>query len=188
MTSQQFKDLTLKIWDNIKAIALLILIGGGLILGVFVYAKYIGSNKYKPAIPVGSKVDYVIYTKYVDKPIYITKIKAKIDTVYEVLFQGNGGDSTLIPNQVAKADTTLLADSSRIGITYYFPPRNYFDVRANIKEKIITRELTIEKPYEPSFLDRFNVVIYGGFGYDFFQKIPTVSVGLGLGFDIKKIF
>lgn len=182
--TNKLKDIALFFWNNFKAIALFILLGAGLILGVYVASKYAGSRQYKPAIPAGSKIDYVIYTKYVDKPIYITKLEAKLDTIYVDAINDTTNDAVI----VAEADTLLLADSSRIGITYYFPPRNYFDVKANIKERVITKELTIEKPYEPSFFDRFNVVIYGGLGYDFLQKIPTLSVGLGLGFDIKKVF
>lgn len=187
MTSK-FNVIALSFWDNIKAIALLILLGAGLILGVFIYAKYMGLNKYKPEIPVGSKIDYVIHTEYKDRPIYITKIKAKIDTVYEVQFLGDSGDSAYVPIQVAKADTLLLTDSSRIGITYYYPPRNYFDVKANIKEKIITKELTIEKPYDLSFWDRFNIVVYGGLSYDLIERRPSLSVGVGIGFNIKLLF
>lgn len=181
MLSTKFNALS--IWNNIKAIALLILLGAGLILGVFIYAKYMGSNKYKPEIPVGSKIDYVIHTEYKDRPIYITKFKARIDTVYEVLFDG-----TKDTNLVAQADTVMYQDGTEIGITYFYPPKNYFEVEATIKEKIITKELTIEKPYDPSFWDRFNIVVYGGLSYDLIERRPSLGIGVGVGFALKKIF
>jgi hypothetical protein len=155
----------------------------GLILIVFVSTKYIGSKQYKPAIPPGSKTEYVIHTEYKDRPIYISRINATIDTIYQTVY-----DSSHTSTIVAKADTTITEDSTQIKISYYFPPQNYFQIDANIKEKIITKELTITKPYEPKFFDRFNVVIYGGFGYDFLQKVPAASIGLGFGINIKKLF
>lgn len=163
------------------------LVIGSLILltAVFFVAKYFGSKQYKSD---NSKFIFETSIRYVDKPIKIPKIKAKTDTVWVVQFLGNSNDSAYVPIQIAYADTLLKQDSSSVKITYYYPPKNYFDLNLNIKEKIITHEITKILPYEPKFWDRFNVVIYGGFGYDFLQRVPTVSVGLGLGIDIKKIF
>lgn len=161
-----------------------LIIGGvGLIILVYVACEYAGNKQYKPD---NSKFIFETSIRYVDKPIYITKIKAKIDTVYEPLF--NGIDTVYVPITYAKADTLIKQDSSSIKITYYYPPKNYFNLDLNIKEKVITHEITKTLPYDPSFWDRFNVVIYGGFGYDFLQRVPTVSVGLGIGINIKKIF
>lgn len=75
------------------------------------------------------KPDTVIQTK-----IKYVSAKALIETVY-VEKQ---------PIQVAKADTTL-SDSSRIQISYWFPPLNKFDIIADIKEKIITKEKIIKE-------------------------------------------
>jgi hypothetical protein len=163
-----------------------LLIGGiGLIILVFVCAKYIGAKQYKPEIPVGSKKEYVIYTQYKDRPIYITKLRAVKDTVYkDVIFANDSSHYQII----ARADTLIYEDSSEIYVAYHFPPANYFAIQANLKEKIITKELTITKPYDPSFWDRWNVVIYGGIGYDFIERRPSLSVGVGFGIDIKKIF
>lgn len=161
-----------------------LLIGGvGLIVIVYFGAKILGAKQYEPD---NSKYIFETSIKFVDKPIYITKIKARIDTLYEPKFIN--GDTVYVAYQTAVADTILKSDSSKIGITYYFPPKNYFNIDAHIKEKIITHEITKELPYDPSFWDRFNVVIYGGIGYDFIERRPSISIGVGFGIDIKKIF
>lgn len=87
-----------------------------------------------------SRVD----TIRVPKTVYVTKLQAKLDTIY---VNNN-------PVQVAKADTTLQKDSSKIDIRYFFPPLNYFEAKFDIKEKIIetlktvteTITVTVEKP------------------------------------------
>lgn len=76
--------------------------------------------------------------------VFIPKLLARIDTVYI--------DSE--PVLVANADTTFEQDSSRIEISYYFPPENFFLVKMDIKEKIIektntiltTQTITVDKP------------------------------------------
>lgn len=140
-------------------------------------------NKYKPAIKEGSKVEYAIYTEYKDRPVYLTKIIAKTDTVHWV-------DSVYYekPITVAIADTLIKKDSSSIKIKYYYPPLNYFSIDMNIREKIITQKLTVTQPYEPSFFDRFNLVLFGGVGYDIIEKQPTISIGIGIGINLNKIF
>lgn len=75
----------------------------------------------------------VVDTIQVPKKIYITKIKADIDTVFI--------DSTTV--MVAKADTIINQDSSRLKVSYYFPPANYFDIQYDLKEKIIEKIKTI---------------------------------------------
>lgn len=172
-------EIILKLNDFVK----LIILGIILIIGVYFGSKYFGSKQYKPD---NSKYVLDVSVRYVDKPIYITKIKAKIDTVFEPIY--NGIDTVFVPIAYAKADTLLKQDSSSIKVTYYYPPRNYFDLDLNIKEKIITHEITRTLPYEPTFWDRFNIVIYGGVGYDFIQRLPSISVGIGLGINIKKLF
>lgn len=80
----------------------------------------------------------------VPKTIYVTKLQAKIDTIFV------NNNSVL----VAKADTTLQRDSSKVDISYFFPPLNYFEAKFDIKEKIIetlkviteTVTITVEKP------------------------------------------
>ena len=171
------------IFQEVKSFLCLIGCGIGLIIIVYVVSKYFGSKQYKP-----DTSKYILETsvRYVDKPIYITKVKAKVDTIYEVSFIN--GDTVYLPQVYAKADTLIKKDSSSVKVTYWFPPKNYFDLDINIKEKIITNEIFKIMPYEPSFWDRFNIVIYGGVGYDFFTQKPTMSVGVGLGIDIKRIF
>jgi len=84
-------------------------------------------------------------TVKIPKTIYITKLLAKIDTVFV--------DSSKV--FVAKADTTLQKDSSKVNVSYFFPPLNYFEVKFDIKEKIIrelqtiteTKTVTVELPF-----------------------------------------
>lgn len=161
----------------------LLLIGIVLITATYFAANYFGSRQYK-----ADNSKYILETsvRFVDKPIYITKIKAKIDTVYEPTFIN--GDTVYVPYTVAKADTVIQKDSSSVKITYYYPPKNYFDINLNIKEKIITNEILKVQPYEPKFWDRFNIVVYCGAGYDFIERRPSLSVGVGIGFSIKKLF
>ena len=82
----------------------------------------------------------------VPKTIFVSKWKARIDTVKV------GPDSGCI---VAKADTIIQKDSSKIKVSYYFPPKNTFEIILDIKERIIkqfqsiteTKTLTYEKPF-----------------------------------------
>lgn len=84
-------------------------------------------------------------TVRIPKTVYVTKLQARIDTVII--------NNNLV--QVAKADTTLQKDSSKINISYYFPPLNYFEAKFDIKEKIIeklktiteTQTITVERPF-----------------------------------------
>lgn len=72
-------------------------------------------------------------TLRIPKTVYVTKLQAKIDTV-------------IINNQpieVAQADTVIKQDSSKIKISYFFPPLNYFEAKFDIKEKIIESIKTI---------------------------------------------
>ena len=140
-------------------------------------------NKYKPAIREGSRVEYAIHVEYKDRIITVPKLIAKIDTVHTI-------DSVYYekPIMIAYADTTLAQDSSQVRVKYYFPPANFFQVEAKIKEKVITQKLTITEPYNPSFFDRFNIVVYAGAGYDPFVKTYTMNIGLGVGINLKKIF
>jgi len=105
-------------------------------------------------------------------------VKRNVDTTHYELY---------IP-QVAYADTLLKQDSSSVKITYYYPPRNYFDLDLNIKEKVITHEITKILPYEPKFFDRFNYGFYLGCGYDFINKQPVISFGVAITLDIGRVF
>jgi|GEM_PF-4061654 len=75
--------------------------------------------------------------------VYIPKLSAELDTSYLA-------DSSMIIS--ASADTTFRKDSSKISVKYFFPPLNYFEIAADIKQKIITQTITltevkvIEKP------------------------------------------
>lgn len=103
---------------------------------------------------------------------------------------------------IAEVDTAFaikdtsknISDSLSIKFEYISPiplhPNGYF--RSNISHISYTKtkfqETRIVTPREKSFFDRFNTVIYTGVGYDFVQKIPTVSVGIGIGINIKSLF
>ena len=88
----------------------------------------------------------------VQKTIFITKWKARLDTIK------TGSDSG---NVVARADSIFQKDSSSVKVSYYFPPKNMFEIAWDIKERIIkqfqtiteTKTITYEKPfYENIFL------------------------------------
>jgi hypothetical protein len=127
-----------------------------------------------------TKVDTLVK----ERPIYLTKLSSKLDTIYI--------DNT--PQVTATADTLLKEDSSKIKITYFFPPRNRFDVDMDLKEKLIIRTdsvfKTIEKtlPYEESFWDRFNISVQAGFGQGMIHKNFDVYYGIGLSYKIKGLF
>lgn len=84
-------------------------------------------------------------TVKVPRVIYVTKLQARIDTVFV-------NNSSIL---VARADTTLQKDSSKVSVSYFFPPLNQFEVKFDIKEKIIkelktiseTVTVTIEQPF-----------------------------------------
>ncbi|WKZ71118.1 MAG: hypothetical protein QY331_07620 [Melioribacteraceae bacterium] len=82
--------------------------------------------------------------------VKVNQLSAQLDTVYI--------DSTRIIS--AAADTTFQKDSSRISVKYFFPPLNYFEIAADLKERIITKVKTItevkefEKPI-PLFKNEF---------------------------------
>jgi len=81
----------------------------------------------------------------VPKIIYVQKLHAKIDTVFI--------DSSKV--LVAHADTTIQKDSSKVKVSYYFPPQNYFEIMLDLKEKIIhelktiteVKTITISEPW-----------------------------------------
>lgn len=66
--------------------------------------------------------------------VFIPKLHALLDTVYLP-------DSSRIIS--ASADTTFQKDSSNISVKYFFPPLNYFEIAADISQKIITQTKTI---------------------------------------------
>lgn len=79
-----------------------------------------------------------VYTKpdtvFIQDTIYIPNLSAELDTSYLA-------DSSMIIS--ASADTTFRKDSSKISVKYFFPPLNYFEIAADIKQKIITQTKTI---------------------------------------------
>lgn len=163
-----------------KNIFYLILVGLILIIGSYFFGSYLGKNKYKSE---KLKLEYITTIRYIDRPIYITKLKSKIDTIYVVDTLTSIIDTQL----VATADTTLIQDSNKVIVKYYFPPKNYFELKLNLKDKVITNEIHTITQYTPTFLDRFNYVIYAGVGYSQ-NKDVVFSIGLGFGFNLTKIF
>lgn len=119
-----------------------------------------------------------------EKPIYLTKLSSKLDTIY----------INNTPQITATADTLLRQDSSKIKVTYFFPPQNYFDIDMILKEKIIIQTdsifKTIEKilPYEESFWDRFNISVQAGFGQGLIHKQFDVWYGIGISYKLKGVF
>lgn len=78
-------------------------------------------------------------TVFVPDTVFIPKLHAILDTVYLE-------DSTKIIS--ASADTTFRKDSSKISVKYFFPPLNYFEIAADLKERIITKVKTITEVKE----------------------------------------
>ncbi len=84
-------------------------------------------------------------TVRVPKLIYIKNLQAKIDTIFI--------DSSKV--LAAHADTIFQKDSSEIKISYYYPPKNFFEIALDLKEKIIhelktiteIKTITIEQPW-----------------------------------------
>jgi hypothetical protein len=139
-----------------------ILCGLILIASVYVVMNNIGSSKYNGEVvnrsidTVWAKPDTVLITN----TVYIPKLKAVLDTVYI--------DS--VKTVVASADTVIKKDSSKIGVKYFFPPLNYFEVDLDLKEKVITKQVTI--------LDSVTVEVKKPFYEDhwFWTSIAAIAV------------
>jgi hypothetical protein len=155
---------------------------GLVFISVVWYVSYvIGSKQYKPEIPKPNDTTFVQTTEIKTKTIYVTKIKAQIDTIVI--------DNTEV--EVAEADTVLVADSSKIMVRYFGKPFNEFEIKADIKEKIVTNTLSIKEyiPCPPeSFWDRFNVSVSLGAGVGLINKQPDFFFGLTLSYKIRNLF
>lgn len=114
--------------ENILNIVLVASIIGGLFFLIY-------NLRHEPIEHITVQRDTVhqVDTIRVPKIIYVQKLHAKIDTVFI--------DSTKV--LVAHADTTIQKDSSKIKVSYYFPPQNYFEIMLDLKEKIIHELKTI---------------------------------------------
>ncbi|MFH2032554.1 MAG: hypothetical protein ABIJ40_18300 [Bacteroidota bacterium] len=119
---------------------------------------------------------YRVDTIKVEYPVYITKWKAKLDTL-------------IIEKEkviVASADTTFIQDSSQFSIKYYSPPLNHFDINAYIrpkieyryKEKVITNY--VEAPTH--WYDGFGHGIHLTLGIDT-QGKPNAVIGYGVHYE-----
>ena len=156
----------------------LLVIGGLIILCLILFI-----NQCKQPVTEKPKVDTVRTVNTVDKPIYLTKWKAKLDTItVETVIH----DTLRVEKVVtAKADTLITKDSSSVKIKYYFPPLNYFDVDLKIKEKNTTIMITKETEKPQSFWDRFGWGIQAGFGTGLINKQFDVYLGVGVHFRVK---
>lgn len=108
------------------------------------------------------------------------------DTVYATVDE---------PEQIAFADSSYNVNTedylSNLYLQYDLKKRAfYIDQNVEVKPKIITKTNTltktvtidheVEKPR--TFLNRFNVSIYAGYGYSIKAKQPDASVGLAFTF------
>lgn len=114
--------------ENILNIVLVVSIIGG----IFFLISQI-HDKPIEHITIERDTVYHVDTVRVPKIIYIQKLHAKLDTVFT--------DSSKV--LVAHADTTIQKDSSKIKVSYYFPPQNYFEIMLDLKERIIHELKTI---------------------------------------------
>ena len=125
---------------------------------------------------VVERIDSVMVTTTKIDTLYLTQIKlverlkAKLDTIYI--------DSA--PMTVAVADTILKEDSSTIAVKYYFPPLNYFNIAADIKQKTIYKTITNDITKIEYVRERFGYGVYAGAGYDVVNKDFGVQIGLGV--------
>lgn len=103
------------------------------IIGAIFFLISILPHKPIERITIERDTVHQVDTLRVPKIIYVQKLHAKIDTVFI--------DSSKVI--VAYADTTIQKDSSRIEVSYYFPPQNYFEIILDLKEKIIHELKTI---------------------------------------------
>ncbi len=139
-------------------------------------------------------------TKFHAAPVVI-KQKINVDSLREVLWQeakeywkNKLRDSLSAFSYIAQADTVFEEDTSlSMNVSFISPmpihPKSYFSFDSiKIKEKTITITKEIQLPCEKSFWDRFNIVCYGGIGYDPLGKAINTSVGIGIGYDVKKLF
>ena len=150
-----------------------VLILGLVIVGTF---KFCGDSKYGKPILISADTTYLTHTEYKDRPVYIPKIQAKIDTVY----------INNEPQLIAVADTLLQKDSSTVTVKYYFPPLNYFSIDMNLKDKFIYKTTTIKELYTkpPTFWDRFHFGVQVGVGMGTISKQFDFYVGYGLTIEI----
>ena len=141
-------------------------------------------NKPKPQIITNTLTKTKVDTIAVPKYYAVEKIKSKIDTI----FINNE------PQLIASADTIIKQNSDTIKVKYFFPPANYFNVNLSLKDKIIYHTDSIfvntEKiiPAKTSWLDNFNFSIQAGFGQGLITKQFDFYYGIGISYDLKKIF
>ena len=111
-----------------------------------------------------------IDTMYFTQIKLVERLKAKLDTIF----------IDRHPAIVAVADTILKEDSSTIAVKYYFPPLNYFNIAADIKQKTIYKTITNDITKIEYVRERFGYGIYAGTGYDVVNKNFGIQIGLGV--------
>lgn len=154
-----------------------LIIGGLIIAVVILFISYLR----KPTTINVPQIDTVKTVQYIQKPVYVTTLKAKLDTlILESVKSDTVYKEVII---TASADTLLVKDSSYIKVKYHFPPANYFDIDAQIKERQTTLTITKEKP--ETFWDRFGYGLQAGFGTGLINKNFDIYFGIGVHFRIK---
>ena len=122
------------------------------------------------------RIDSVVVTTTTIDTLYLTQIKlverlkAKLDTIF----------IDRHPAIVAVADTVLKEDSSTIAVKYYFPPLNYFNIVADIKQKTIYKTITNDITKVEYVRERFGYGVFTGAGYDVVNKNFGIQIGLGV--------
>ena len=172
---------------------------------IIVVFRFFGAISYKPEIPVYPDTTYTVVQ--VEKIIEVDKVSGNISKIKRLLLaeatekekikliadalkdtidllKFNLSELGDDDNQyIAWADTTIQQDSSRIRVLYWMPPINQFDIKASIKEKIITRD--IHHYYKEGFWDRIGIMVYAGSGYDLIKKDYSIHLGVGIGYKLK---
>jgi len=159
-----------------------IIVGLVIIAVTYYIADMLGKNKYTSTNMFSVDTVWVKSdTIYVDKFIRAKQIPAHIDTVtIEV-------DGQSVTTEVSISDTVAVIDSSRIWARYYGMPYNFFDISADIHEKVVTKTVYMTKTVGSleSFWDKFGLSLQTGAGYGLINRKPDIYIGAGIHFKLK---
>jgi len=112
-----------------------------------------------------SRVDTVFEVNSTIKKIRVVDTLTITDTIYKDV-------------DVAVSDTVFIQDSSMVQVRYFFPPLDYFEINANIRERVITKEIT------KRICPKISYGIQAGAGVDIVSGVPGIYLGFGLQYNL----